>query len=259
MGWSLVRAPHCPSRAREAEVRRGGCRLAQRRSVEGAADGWFVNKELNIVVPVKDPTGAKERLSGLLSPEQRRDLALILYEGVLALLAETAEAAHRLVITDSDEMAARARKAGAAVLREERAAGETAAVEQAAAWSVAHGFESQLVIPGDLAAPDRDEFKFLLRYPRSHPSVLLCPAVGDDGTNAILTTPPNVIPFRFGARSFPDYRRAAEARGIRCDVLRLKSLVLDLDTPDDVRAFLAATAHTPAHHLLRTWNLAPAS
>ncbi len=210
---------------------------------------------INIVLPIKNPENAKERLASLLSPEQRRALALTLIEQTFAFFKAFTSVAHVLVVTDSPRVAGRAEEDGFSVLREEKPEGETAAVKKATAWSVENGFASQVVIPGDMAELDAVEFRRLLSHDRPNPSVILCPATGDDGTNAILTTPPDVLTHRFGVRSFPDYLVQARTKGVACTVLRLKSLVLDLDTPDDVRVFLQSGRNVTLEKLFEEWNL----
>jgi 2-phospho-L-lactate guanylyltransferase len=214
---------------------------------------------LNVVIPVKNPDGAKQRLGGLLSPDQRTGLALLLFERVLRTFSCFSDALDMLVVTDSQHVAQLAERYGAQVLIEEQAEGETTAVNRASAWSIEHGYASQLVVPGDMASLDPDEIRRLLEHPREHPSVILCPATGDDGTNALLCTPPDVIPYRFGKASFPEYNQRAEERGVPCHVLRLPSFALDLDTPDDIRAFLDTHPTHPGARLLEAWQVSPTS
>jgi 2-phospho-L-lactate guanylyltransferase len=211
--------------------------------------------KLNVVIPVKDPTHAKERLAGVLTADQRTGLALVLFERVLSFFGGLPDPPHVLVVTDADAVAQLARRLGADILMEEEATGETAAVEKATEWSVAQGYASQLVVPGDMATLDRAEMLQLLAHPRENPSAVLCPATGDDGTNAVLLTPPNAIAYRFGDRSFPDYQARAKQHDVPCHVLRLPSLVLDLDTPDDLREFLCNHKDHPAARLLTQWNI----
>ncbi len=89
------------------------------------------------------------------------------------------------------------------------------------------------MIPADIAELDHLEFERLLTAYRPVPSVLLCPA-DDLGTNALLTTPPNVIPFLYGIDSSLAHQQAAQERGIVCQVMNLPALALDIDTPDDL-------------------------
>ena len=209
--------------------------------------------DLLVTIPIKDPTQAKSRLAKLLTPDQRKALFECLYENVLHMFSTLPVTPKLLVVTDSREVADNAKKFGASILFEEEAQGETAAVESAAAWAVDHGFASMLVVPGDMAGLDEEEIHLLLHHPRPENSLILCPATDDDGTNAILSSPPNVLPFRFGGKSFPDYQGRAAANGLDVTVLRLQSLVLDLDTPDDADTFLKSTIPHPAKALLRSW------
>ena len=136
---------------------------------------------------------------------------------------------------------------------EEQAEGETRAVEKATAWSVEKGYRSQLVVPGDMAVLGLADIAELLEHPREFPSVVLCPATDDDGTNALLCSPPDVIPYRFGEASFPEYRARARERDVPCHILRIPGFVLDLDTPDDVKTFMAGVGSHPARTLLEQW------
>lgn len=210
----------------------------------------------NIVVPFKDPSTAKQRLSEFLSADRRRILAVTLFDQTLGLLASLPSEPHILVVTDSESIAARARSFGAATLLELKGNGETAAVQAATAWSIHHRFTRQIVIPADMARLDPSEVEELIAARIAPPGVILCPAVGDDGTNAVLSSPPDAVPFRFGKASFPEYLIRAAERGVTARILRLPSFVLDLDTPEDLKAFLAGTPNTPAYALLREWGVA---
>lgn len=193
----------------------------------------------NIVVPIKDFRLAKQRLGGILGPARRERLARRLCERTLAFFRTRFPDYHLLVVTASPAVAELARRQGAAVLLESHAAGLSAAATAAATWSRRHGFDSQLVIPADIARLDVDEIRQLLEHPRANPSVILCPAV-DAGTNAVLTTPPDVIAFSFGVRSSDAHRRAALRAKVPCSVLRLRWLGFDIDTSADLANVLTA-------------------
>ena len=208
----------------------------------------------NIVIPVKNPSSAKQRLAEALTATQREELALVLFDHLLSTLFP-ADGYHVLIVTDSAKIESLAALRGAEVLRESQSRGETAAVEEATRWSVRNGFDRQLVIPGDMPCVTRDDIRFLLGQPMTPPEVILTPAVGDDGTNAILSAPPDVLTFRFGARSFPDYVEQMRRKNVRCRIVRMENMVLDLDTPEDLSAFLALDRDLPARRLILGWNL----
>ena len=63
--------------------------------------------------------------------------------------------------------------------------------------------------------------------------MVLTPA-DDLGTNALLTTPPDAIPFLYGIDSSLAHQQAAEQRAISFQLLELPELALDVDTPADI-------------------------
>lgn len=186
----------------------------------------------NIVIPMKDPRLSKTRLHPHLSGGQRQALALSMFKTTLSFFKRYFSQHHLLVVTGSEYIADIARNYGASVLIETKL-GLRQAVESAARWSLNNDFQSQLLIPADIAELDHKEFERLLMTHRPVPSVILCPAY-DLGTNALLTTPPNVIPFLYGIDSSQAHQRAAHERGIACQVMNLPALALDIDTPSDL-------------------------
>ena len=83
------------------------------------------------VVPVKDTAQAKQRLAGMLSAEQRGELALAMAEDVLQALASAAGLAGILVVTADPAAAAIAARYGARVTGDGARADHTAAVAAA--------------------------------------------------------------------------------------------------------------------------------
>ena len=60
------------------------------------------------------------------------------------------------------------------------------------------------------------------------------------GTNALILTPPEVIVPSFGPGSHERHVRAAQAAGAQLSVDEVPSLVLDVDTADDLEALRIA-------------------
>lgn len=198
-----------------------------------------------IVVPVKDFQAAKQRLSSVLSNNDREDLARWLCQRTLMFFREHFSSHHLLVVTASDDVARMAVLHGAEVLRERDSGGLSAAVQIASDWVRDKGFTSMLVMPADIACLDKAEVQTLLAHPREETSVILCPA-RDGGTNALLCTPPDAIPFHFGKNSSEAHDAAAKRAGVPCHWLPLQHLGLDLDTSDDLWALpLPASCFAP--------------
>lgn len=205
----------------------------------------------NIVIPMKAPNFSKTRLGPYFSSRQRQKLALTMFEQTLSFFSRHFPNYHVLVVTSSALISRVAKKYGATVLVE-RLPGLNQAATSAAIWSINNGFDSQLLLPADIAQLDVEEMNTLLSAKRALPSVLLAPAE-DHGTNALLTTPPDAIEFHYGVNSSRAHKMAAVSQGASFKSIALPYLALDVDTPDDV-AQLAATAHPLVKELVPQWN-----
>jgi len=205
----------------------------------------------NIVIPMKAPNVSKTRLIPCFSNAQRQKLSLKMFEYTLLFFSEHFPNYHVLVVTSSLLIMRMAEKHGATVLVE-RLPGLNQAATSGAVWSLNHGFDSQLLIPADIAQLDVEEMKTLLSTTRTIPSVLLAPAE-DRGTNALLTTPPDAIEFSYGIDSSVAHEQAAADREIDFKSLALPYLALDVDTPNDVEQ-LVATANPLIRELIPQWS-----
>lgn len=189
---------------------------------------------LCIVIPMKSPDRSKSRLAEVLSQNQRKKLTLGLFEKNLRFFHDCYPQYRVLVVTESKLIQSISESHGAEVLLEKsQQAGLNAAVTQAAEYNQRRGVETQLVIPGDIDAIDFNEIECLLSHRKETPSVVVCPSY-DGGTNAIMTTPPNIMPFSFGPDSCQVHLLSAFERGLHIKRLFLESLSFDVDRPEDL-------------------------
>ena len=189
---------------------------------------------LCIVIPMKDPRQSKSRLSSVLDNAERQNLALNLFRQTLAFLCEHFEQHSTLVVTPANSIAAIAREYGCQVLLEPAARGLNSALNSAAAYCTVQGYSSQLVLPADIVDLDVAELEHLLNCPRETPSVVICPAI-DGGTNALLSTPPQAIPFSYGTNSSWSHYQSAGQADVARQFINLHKLALDLDNPSDLQ------------------------
>jgi 2-phospho-L-lactate/phosphoenolpyruvate guanylyltransferase len=202
------------------------------------------------IVPVKDLDVAKQRLSGRLDKEARRALVLAMLDDVLGALSRASGLSGLMVVTREPEVASHAARFGAELLEEAANDGYTAAVELAVRELSRRRAPSMLSVPGDVPAIETREVDELLSARPPAPSIVLVPSRDERGTNAALVTPPDALTLRFGEPSFlPHFARAREL-GLRTEVLRLPGLSLDLDTPEDIDAFLTKPTATQTYRLL---------
>ena len=190
-------------------------------------------------VPVKEFTGAKQRLAALLTPEQREVLAATMLEDVLGALAGARRLGGILVNTLEPRAAALADRYGARVVADGARAGHTGAVMGMARTLAAEG-HAMLTLPGDIPRVTAAEIDAVVGSCRPAPSFTIVPAHDELGSTAVLCAPPAAVPLRFGDDSYFPHLVAARRCGIEPTILRLPGIALDIDHPADLRMFLRA-------------------
>ena len=206
--------------------------------------------EVHAVVPVKDLGNAKQRLAGVLGQSERTALFRAMLEDVLEALAGAASIDRIVLVTRDAEAMALARRYDAECLVEPENRGHTAAVEFAAGALAVRGAEALLQVPGDIPRVTSGEIEAVVAAHAPAPAVTIAPSRDHRGSNAVLCSPPDVFPFRFGDDSFHPHLAAARAMGIEPTVVERAGIGLDIDTPDDLEAFLASPSDTRAYRLL---------
>lgn len=173
---------------------------------------------------------------------------------VLAALSATRELAGILVVTADRAAAELAARHGARVSAEGAGNGRTGAVTAAAKRLAAEQL-GLLEIPGDIPLLEsRDVSELLAAHDRA-PAFTIAPAHDHGGSNAVLCSPPDLVPLRFGENSFFAHLAAARSRGIEPRIVPLARVGLDVDTPDDLARFLSIPSRTRARDLLDGWQL----
>jgi 2-phospho-L-lactate guanylyltransferase len=199
---------------------------------------------------VKRLDAAKRRLAGALDPAARRGLSLAMLADVLDALDATPGLDGTAVVSRDAEVTELARRRGLRVIPE-TGAGLNAAVTQAANALSAEGCARLLVMPADLPLAGPEEIAQVLAALPEAPGLTLVPDRHGVGTNGFLCSPPNAIAPSFGAGSFARHLEAARNAGIPATVLRLPGLGLDIDTPEDLSAFMETPGATWTHAALR--------
>jgi 2-phospho-L-lactate/phosphoenolpyruvate guanylyltransferase len=207
-----------------------------------------------ILVPVKNLSSAKQRLSPILSPEERFALAQAMCEDVLQALADWANRLPVAVVTSDPFARALATRFNFGVIADEENGGETSAIAMATAVCSERGARSTLVIPADIPLLEIADLQKIADSAPPQGAVLVTDAARR-GTNAAWRSPADLFPLHFGSDSFLPHLASAKATGLPCVVLDLPSLARDVDRPEDLREVAAASGDRRAQRLLRSWNL----
>jgi 2-phospho-L-lactate/phosphoenolpyruvate guanylyltransferase len=207
-----------------------------------------------ILVPVKNLAHAKQRLSIVLTPEERLALAQAMCEDVLKELARWRARPAVAVVTDDPFARHLAARFDFEVIADTVNPGETGAIEMATAECRRRGAERALVVPADIPLIETSELQEIVDSAPPGGAVLVPDAAGR-GTNAALRAPADLFPLRFGNDSFLPHLAAAKATGKPCVVLKLPGIALDVDRPEDLKELAAAKGERRSQRLVRSWNL----
>jgi 2-phospho-L-lactate guanylyltransferase len=165
---------------------------------------------------------------------------------VLAALADAPGLAGRLLVTTDSAAQRLAARYRFDWLTDGAGDGHTGAVAAAARHLAATGIAGMLTVPGDIPLVTAAEIARLLAAHFPAPAFTIAPSHDELGSNAIIVSPPDAVPLRFGDNSFFPHLAAAEARGIRPTIVNLPGIALDIDNPDDLRHFAGLGSRTRA-------------
>jgi 2-phospho-L-lactate/phosphoenolpyruvate guanylyltransferase len=207
-----------------------------------------------ILIPVKNLTGAKQRLASVLDQPARTQLARAMLHDVVAALSAWQSRPACALVTGDPFAAELARQYDFEVIPDPKNPGETGAIEMATELCVTQGEDNTLVIPADIPLIQSDEVEQIFCQAPAEGSVLV-PASDGRGTNAAFRRPANLFPLRFGNDSFKPHLAAAQATGKPCIVLRFPGIGLDVDNPSDLFDLIAQPGDTRSQLLLREWKL----
>jgi 2-phospho-L-lactate guanylyltransferase len=208
-------------------------------------------------VPFKGPAGSKRRLASLLDDAERERLSLAMLSDVFEALLGAAPIERILAVVPHGVQLPGHADARLVVVDEHATCGPSGepgglngALRQAQRAAAAGGADTLLIVPADLPILGPDDVEALLRAALGAP-VVLAPDHAENGTNALVLSPPAALTPSFGESSFARHRRLAERAGVPFLVVDRPGLALDLDTPADAQSLLASGRDGGAVRLLR--------
>ena len=201
------------------------------------------------VVPVKSLARAKQRLSGMLSICERRNLSLAMLFDVITTLKRADGLETVAVLSCDTDVIDLARALDVRILPDTGMC-VNATVAEAARLLSTEGCETMLVVPADVPLATPAEFNRILGSQKTESPVTLVPDQRGTGTNVLACSPPTAIAPCFGQRSLIRHQEAARGAGFTASILELPGLGLDIDIPDDVLALTAQQRQSRTHDYL---------
>lgn len=200
------------------------------------------------IIPVKRLSEAKSSLREALDHEQRRELVLCMLEDVLSEVKKV-ESILSVIVSPDEEVLNFTRSKGAKIVLEEDL-GLNPALRIAIDKAMEEGAESIIVIPGDVPMLRSEDIEKILAMSSENRNVVITPSE-ENGTNALLLCPPNVMDLHFGGESFPEHVEEARSCGIIPKIYRSERLERDIDDPSDLLKVETLGIGTRTHDFLK--------
>ncbi len=205
-----------------------------------------------VLLPIKDPWEAKQRLSGVLSREERHDLAWAMLYDVEAAISEAKRIDGVYVVTSSTEVRDFALRRGWNVLVEPYQISESASVDWGSLTIRRLGIGEALRLPGDVPLIQAEDIDDLFEIGFRRNASVIVPSRDGSGTNALLRTPPDAFPSRFGPDSYRLHQEEAGKHGVPLVTVNKPRIGLDVDSPEDLTVFLQQGQTGHAWRFLRS-------
>jgi 2-phospho-L-lactate guanylyltransferase len=209
-----------------------------------------------VLVPVKALAQGKTRLSQRLSPEERHALSRAMLTDVV-VNTRNATAVDRIVVVSSDPVLLQlARQLGVDAVDEVYPRGLNGAVAVGTEFCLQLGATAVLVLLADLPLVTTQDISRIFEKMNGRPQIIIVPCKEGDGTNALLRTPPEVVPTRFGGPSLEGHQQVARQYNIPCQVVNIPRIAFDVDSIEDLRWLTSQSVGGATSQVLRKFCVA---
>ncbi len=189
------------------------------------------------IIPVKPFNRAKSRLSQVLTPDERQQLAETMLRHVLQVVRSVPQVMGTLVISRDGKALAIARDYGARTVVESGAPQLNDALMRATQVVARWKGSATLILPADLPLVAPEDVACILELGLTERTVVLATDQHQDGTNALFMRPPGLIDYAYGVGSFHRHMDMARQVGAEVKVYESQRLMLDIDVPDDLALY----------------------
>lgn len=189
------------------------------------------------IIPVKPLNRAKSRLSEVLTPEQRQQLAETMLRHVLSTIQQTPQIMGTLVISRDTKALAIAREYRAHTVQESGQPELNTALMRATQVIARWKAGAILILPADLPLVASEDIAAITRMGQQDCSVVIATDHHEDGTNALFIRPPGLIDYAYGTGSFRRHVQFAHEAGADVKIYRSERLSLDIDIPADLQSY----------------------
>ena len=113
------------------------------------------------------------------------------------------------------------------------------------------GIKTMCLFPADIPLVSESEFQQIAIDHASHQGLTIVPSHDFKGTNCMLLSPPNILPFCFGIDSYAEHIRQGIKLNLSCQSKHFHGIALDIDNPNDLKTLVVATQKTQSISYLK--------
>jgi 2-phospho-L-lactate guanylyltransferase len=196
-------------------------------------------KKTAIIIPVKRLEKSKTRLSPFLDFDQRKNLTELLILDTLEKVITLKNSQTILVCSETLRLPS---KFNDLVILNEKdsdlgdgGGGVNIAIELANEYIGNNQFEESIIVPIDLPLMSVADLKTLLEFSKGfNNGICIVPSRRYDGTNVLLRKPNSIINTFYDNNSFYNHIKDATKKKRSIKVFNFESLMIDLDTIEDI-------------------------
>lgn len=207
-------------------------------------------KKLQIaaLVPVKNFSNSKSRLSGILSQKGREILSELMLKSTLHNLNKI-NFISEIIVVSEDSKAKKISSFFGANFLYAKETGVNHAIKVGDEFCKKNEINCNIVIPIDLALlVPSDLFLLFSISSKYHKCSIICPSARKDGTNFLLRRPIDIFETSYDHDSYYNHILLSRKAHVHTIVFSSMSLMLDLDTTDDITKLINLF---PKHKLSR--------
>ncbi|MEM1587960.1 MAG: 2-phospho-L-lactate guanylyltransferase [Candidatus Bathyarchaeia archaeon] len=187
------------------------------------------------IIPVKELSKSKTRLSLILNPKEREALSLIMLKDVLNALFSSKKIEKVIIVSSDSTVLNLYEKLGFKPLLETNKGDLNLAINEAIQFSLNENVQAVLIMPSDIPLVKTEDIDFLINNCDEKPSIIISPSKRMDGTNALLLHPPTILNVAYGENSFNIHVEKALKTKAQLKIIVLPRIALDIDIIEDLR------------------------
>lgn len=207
-----------------------------------------------VLLPLKDPALAKQRLANRLSSHQRQQLTWAMLEDVTGALRAATTPDQVVVVSCCLPILRYAQQNSWQMIEEKSQISESHSVDRSCKLLRQSGASVVLRIPGDIPLLQAEDIDWLLSQELKPRSAILVPSRDGKGTNALLRRPPDAFPSHFGENSLALHQQEARRHGVELKILRNPRISFDLDKVSDILCFSELGDKTHTSRVLKQFD-----